>query len=76
MTSNTMTTTSVDHAFHAPALRVEQVLILDHIAALLQYLSHPASKTDSKNSTNACVDDKHIIARINGLLKCYGRYAE
>lgn len=71
--------TVIDHTFHAPALSVEQVLILDHVATLLQYLSQPASDANSKNgrnSTNASVDDKDIIARINGLLKCYGRYVE
>lgn len=83
MTSTTMAFTSaftaVDHTFHAPALSVEQVLILDHAATLLQYLSHSASKADGKNSTNASaddIDDKRIVARINGLLKCYGRYGE
>lgn len=68
--------TAIDHAFHAPALSVEQVLILDHVATLLQYLSHSASNADNKNSTNTSVDDKNVVARINGLLQRYGRYVE
>lgn len=80
MTSTTMAFTSaftaVDHTFHTPALSVEQVLILDHVATLLQYLSHSASNADGKTNTDTSADDKHIIARINGLLKCYGRYVE
>lgn len=59
-------------------LSVEQVLILDHVAMLLQLLKNPSLHSVDPQDTNHAdmdnVDDRNIVARINGLLECYGRY--
>lgn len=68
---------SIDDS-HIPSL--EQVLILDHVAMLLNILKSTPSRGVNPQNTNHAdmdnVDSRNIVARINGLLECYGRYGE
>lgn len=63
--------------FQAPTHSVEQVLILDHVATLLQWLMPRTASNgdnDSVNPQNADVNSKNIVARINKLLELYTCY--
>lgn len=53
------------------SLSVEQVLILDHVAMLLSILKTTSSRGVDPQDDNGMitVDDRNIIARINGLLE-------
>ena len=50
---------------------MEQVLILDHVAMLLSILKTTSSRGVDPQDDNGMitVDDRNIIARINGLLE-------
>lgn len=67
---------AIIHTSNNTPLSVEQVLILDHVAMLLNILKSKSSRglDPQDNNGMVTVDDRDIVARIDGLLKCYGKY--